>query len=226
MVMKHYYFILIAFVLLLLISAHTTLRAVNHNNSQNQFEKYIQDHNLGTLEKGIWWYNPPENSDDKDFLANLFYGLKLYMDYPNQTQGDFDKLNYAFWSLKREDLQEYIDAKNKKERLRILQEYPITTFPQFNVPFNKYLEQLDLGRIENGIWTISNEFSENAPQTNLSYVLKLYENYATAHSINPGSEIKELHYVSWSLNQDDLQRYFESSNTYYQSQILGEVLSR
>ena len=164
MVVKHFYSVSIAFVLLLLASAHTISGAGESGDSkqveQNAtlFKNYIEKENLGTLESGIWWFNPPEDYK-VTFLGNLSYGLELYRKYLEEKENTprelgVDRLNYGYWSLNQDDLETYIESKDEEVRIKILKDYPITTFPQYqyNVPLDEYVKQHELGSVKDGVW--------------------------------------------------------------------------
>ena len=191
---------------------------------------------MGTLENGIWWFNPPEN-DKKTFLENLSDGLESYRDYLVKNNLDpeqlgVDRLNYGFWSLNQEDdLQKYFKLEEKEERLKILKDFPVTTFPQYqyNVPFKEYVKQQDLGEVDDdGVWnyTPPEKLREKARLTHLSYGLKFFEYYTGANDITPWNAIKSLQYGDWSLPTKVLKDYFQSSSTFEQSIILGGYLNR
>ena len=241
MVVKHFYSVLIAFVLLLLTSAHMISGADERGDSQSieqntapilDLKNFIEEKKLGTLENRTWWFDPPENKDEKDFLGNLLYGLELYKEYLSNEHNaipqelGIDRFNYGYWSLKHDDLLKYFDS-NEKEWLRILKDYPVT-YPRYNVPFEKYVELYDLGEVDDdGVWnyTPPEKLSEKAPLTRLSYGLKSIENYADEINIDPWNAITSLKYGDWSLNQEVLQDYFQSPSTFEQSIILGEYLN-
>ena len=238
--MKHFYSVLIAFVLLLLASVHAISGADERGDSKRveqnttKFKNYIEKENLGTLDNGIWWFDPPEN-DEKTFLDNLSHGLELYMNYLDKNKMtpqnlDIDRLKYGFWSLKQEDLERYIEAKDDEEkRLKILKDYPVMTFPQYqyNVPFEEYVKQHELGEVKDGVWDYKppEKLREKAPLTHLSYGLKFFEYYTGANDIDPWKAISRLQYGDWSLPTKVLKDYFQSSSTIEQSIKLGKYLN-
>ena len=115
-------------VLLVLIPSQSEAEPLNLG-SQQLFQRFVEENELGSLNHGIWKFNPPTELSESNHFGNLAYALELYRSYfdaGNVAEGsiDLEGLQYENWLLNKNDISKYFDAEDSLlTQSRILSEY-------------------------------------------------------------------------------------------------------
>jgi len=107
---------------------------------------------------------------------------------------------------------------------------PLVPSPYEGVSFRKYIEERDLGTLENSVWAFDHKDtpSQYVLIGDLAYFLELYKNYADATDKSFSDiGIDEIKFGDLSFTEDDITRYFDAdSSLLEQARILREYVTR